>query len=251
MTRDSFDHPSVNAYTCFNVTQWSLIMEAKGKSSPQQLEALNQLCQTYRPAVLAYVRRRGYRHEQAEDLTQDFFQHLLGKKAFTSVDRAKGKFRSFLLASLRHFMANEWDKQHAAKRGGDIPHVPLQATGPDGTPGPEPADPFTPDQHWDRAWAATVTDKAWQQLKGEYAARGQEKVFEALQTYSMNPGNRPTYAALAARLEMTEAAVKMAAGRLSQRLRELIEQVIAATVNSDEQLQEELRHLREVWRGGS
>jgi RNA polymerase sigma-70 factor (ECF subfamily) len=246
MSNPDPDHTTTGVPAWLMATQWSVVSEAREKSSPRQMEALDKLCRTYRPAVLSYTRRRGFRPEEAEDITQDFFHRLVEKKSLSQVEKGKGRFRSFLLASLRNFLANEWDKRHADKRGNGREAVPLEATNPDGSPGPEPADTDAPDKNWDHEWALTVLQGAWDRLQAEYKERGREKEYAALQPYLTEGQEMPTYAVMANRLETTEGAVKMEIKRMRERYGQLIREVIADSLSSRDQLEDELKHLMQA-----
>lgn len=194
----------------------------------------------YWPPLYAYLRREGHAPERAEDLTQEFFARLLEKHGLKSVDADKGKFRSFLLASLKHFLANEWDKQRALKRGGGVRTLSLSAEEAESRCGLEPADGRSPEQIFNRQWALTVLQAVIARLREEFADK--RPLFDALQgtlTGELEEG----YSAIAARLSMTEGALQVAAHRLRKRYRELLREEIAQTVADPAMIDEEMRDL--------
>jgi RNA polymerase sigma factor (sigma-70 family) len=223
----------------FVTTRWTIVLTA-GRTDTQAHAALEKLCQTYWYTLYAYVRRQGHSPEDAQDLTQEFFTKLIAKNYVRDVDRSKGKFRSFLLASLKHFLANEWDKSRAQKRGGGQTIVSLDA---ETRYRLEPADVVSADKIFERRWALTLLDEVLKRLRDEYAADGKVKLFEQLkETLTGERGTIP-YAKLGDRLGMTEGAVKVAVHRLRQRYRETLRAEIAETVSGPEEVDEELRHL--------
>jgi RNA polymerase sigma factor (sigma-70 family) len=227
----------------FETTHWSLVILAGRGDSAEARDALDALCRTYWRPIHAYVRRQGYPPDVAQDLTQEFFTRLLASRDLAEVDRAKGRFRSFLLASLRHFLANDWDRTQALKRGGGVEHVPWdpEATVARGTP--EPADTLTPERVFERQWALTVLDGALGRLQREYAADGKAALFDALKGTLV--GERPAthYRQIGADLGMSEGAVKVAAHRLRARYRDDVRSSIARTVETGAQVDEEIRQL--------
>ncbi len=190
---------------------------------------MGELASLYWFPLYAYVRRKGNPPAQAEDFVQGFFTHLLEKDSLETVDPAKGKFRSFLLASLNHYLANEWDKQRAAKRGGGKKIVPLNGADAEARYAAEPVDEMTPERLFERRWALAVLDQVLKRLRDDYHARDQDKIFAALEHLLIGQDGS-TYPDIAARLNMTEAAVKVAAHRLRRRYRELLRDEIAQTV---------------------
>ena len=226
----------------FPATHWSLVLRAGGDDTRSR-EALARLCQTYWYPLYAFVRRHGHGPEDAQDLTQGFFAHLLENHALATVDRARGLFRSFLLASLRNFMANEWDHAQAQKRGGGKAHVPLDTTSAETRYGREPADPASPDKVFERNWALTLLEHVLERLRAEQAAAGKGAQFEQLQDCLMGSSDAPRYAVLAGRIGLHEEAVRMAVSRLRRRYRELLRDEIAQTVSSAAEVEEEIRHL--------
>ncbi|MBI5386538.1 MAG: sigma-70 family RNA polymerase sigma factor [Verrucomicrobia bacterium] len=227
----------------FPTTHWSVIVQAGQHSTAEATAALEQLCRTYWYPLYAYVRRRGYGPEEAEDLTQEFFARLLQKEFLAGVAPDKGKFRSFLLASLNHFLANEWARAQTAKRGGGREWVSLDDTEYEHRYALEPASETTPEKLFERQWALTLLDQALQRLRQESVAAGKAAQFDRLKGFLSSEGSEPSYAGLAAEWQMTPNAVAAAVYRLRQRYRECVREEIAQTVAGPEELEEELRHL--------
>jgi RNA polymerase sigma-70 factor (ECF subfamily) len=227
----------------FAPTRWSVVLAAGRSDTTHAHAALEKLCRIYWPPIYAFVRRQGHSPHDAQDLTQEFFARLLGKNYLADVDRAKGKFRSFLLASLKHFLANEWDKAKAQKRGGGKVFVPIDAQDAETKFGIDPADSQSADKIFDRRWALTLLEQVLQRLRNEFIADGKEKSFEQLKPTLTEPSRAISYAEIAARLGTSEGAVKVAVHRLRQRYRELIRAEIAETVSSSAEVEDELRNL--------
>jgi RNA polymerase sigma-70 factor (ECF subfamily) len=227
----------------FVTTHWSLVLSAQDKASPQSAEALSKLCRAYWYPLYAYVRRLGHGPHDAEDLTQEFFARLLAKDYLSAADREKGRFRTFLLVALKRFMANEWDRQHAGKRGGFSPIVSIDQELAESHFASEPAHDLQPDVLFDRQWASTLLERTMARLQKEYLATGRAKLFEHLRSCFARDESALAYAEIAARLNLTEAAVKMAVQRLRARYREILRDEIAETVASAAEVEEEIRHL--------
>jgi DNA-directed RNA polymerase specialized sigma24 family protein len=229
----------------FATTRWSLVIAAGADhASPGVHDALAMLCETYWYPLYASLRGRGYSIDDAQDLTQAFFARVIEKQALRSADPARGRFRSFLLASLKNFAANERDRAMADKRGGVLPLLPLEIAGAEGRLALEPPTEDTPERVFDRRWALTLLDRVMSRLHAEAVGRGDRAVtFDRLKPYLT--GDRPqlSYAQTAADLEMSEGAVKVAVHRLRRRFRDLIRDEIAQTVSSPEEIEDELRHL--------
>lgn len=224
----------------FAATRWTVVLAAGRETSPQAGRALEELCRTYWYPLYAYVRRRGFEAHEAEDLTQEFFARLLAKNYLVDVDREKGKFRSFLLASLKHFLANEWDRAQAKKRGGGHTIISLDA---ETRYRQEPKDELSADKLLDRQWAIALLDQVLARLGAEYAEAGKSEVFEQLKDSLTGTRDSIPYAAIAAKLDTTEGAVKVAVHRLRQRYRKLLREEIAHTVASPAEIDDEIRHL--------
>jgi RNA polymerase sigma factor (sigma-70 family) len=224
----------------FAVTRWSVVLAARG-DEPAAREAMEYLCTNYWYPLYAFVRRRRHDPHDAHDLTQAFFARLLEKGWLDGVAREKGKFRSFLLAAMKHFLANERDRDRAIKRGGGRAIISLDAQTAESRYATEPQDGATPEKIFDRRWALTLLEQVLSRLRVEMAAGGKEALFEELK--ATLAGEQSAYARIGQRLGMTEGAVKVAAHRLRQRYRELIRDEIGQTVDNEKDIDEELRDL--------
>jgi len=227
----------------FATTHWSVVLSAQDRDSPRSAEALETLCRAYWYPLYAYARRAGHSPADAEDLTQGFFARLLEKDYLQSAAREKGRFRSFLLMALKRFLANEWDRQHAQKRGGFAPMVAIDQALAESRFGSEPAHSLQPDVLFERQWAMTLLDRTMAGLQEEYQSTGRARLFECLRSCLAKDESALPYAEIAVRLNLTEAAVKMAVQRLRARYREILRAEIADTVSSPEEIEEEIRHL--------
>ncbi|HEV7406387.1 MAG TPA: ECF-type sigma factor [Chthoniobacteraceae bacterium] len=225
----------------FATTRWSVVLGARD-GSPAGDDALAKLCRTYWYPLYAFVRRQGHGAHDAQDLTQGFFARLLEKKDLAAVDRSKGKFRSFLLASMKHFLANEWDRARAQKRGGGLALISIDDAEAEGRYAHEAAEQSTAEQLFDRRWALTLLDQVLARLEAEMAAAGKRATFDALK-FSLTGGQAAAYEEIAHRLGTTEGALKVAIHRLRDRYRTLLREEIADTVGSAADVDEELRHL--------
>jgi len=227
----------------FVTTHWSVVLRAGRSDTTRARDALANLCQIYWYPLYAYVRRRGHSPEDAQDLTQEFFARLLERNWLGHADQQKGRFRSFLLSAMNHFLADEWDRARAQKRGGGAMLVPFQFNTAETRYGHEPSDDVTPEQNYERRWALTVLDKVLQRLRAEYEQEDRADFFAALHPSLVGEGVDQPYAELAVKLGVTEGAVKTAAYRLRQRFRQLLRDEIAQTVAEPGEVDEELRHL--------
>jgi RNA polymerase sigma-70 factor (ECF subfamily) len=206
------------------------------------------LCQTYWYPLYAYCRRCGCSPQDAEDLTQEFFARLLEHNWVAKADPNRGRFRSFLLSSMKHFMANEWNKARMQKRGGGRPILSLDDDSAEGRYRLEPKEKTTPESLFERRWALTLLDAALAQLEEEY--RDKQAWMQAMRPALTAEKGALNYAALAARMGTTEATARVAVHRLRQRYRHLIRAAVAATVASTEDVEAEMRHLFEVLTAG-
>jgi DNA-directed RNA polymerase specialized sigma24 family protein len=227
----------------FLTTHWSVVLSARDKDSPRSAAALEALCRTYWYPLYAYLRRQGRAPYDAQDLTQGFFARLLQKDYLQVAAREKGKFRTFLLVALKRFLANEWDREHALKRGGFAQVVSIDQEVAESRFAAEPSHHAQPDVLFDRQWALTLLERTMAQLKEEYVASGRAKLFEYLQSCLAREESALPYAEIAARLNLTQAAVKMAIHRLRARYREILRTEIAHTVSSPGEVEEEIRLL--------
>jgi RNA polymerase sigma factor (sigma-70 family) len=229
----------------FVATRWTMVLAAAGGDvSPDASKAMAELCRVYWYPLYAYVRRRGYDTHEAEDLTQEFFLRLLAKNYLAGVDRQKGKFRAFLLASLQHFLANEWDRSQAQKRGGGQSVIRLDTLDAESRYSLEPAHNLTPERLFERQWALTVLERVLARLQAEaFALNGEPTTFHLLKQFLTGSGASSGYAQVAAELGKTEGAVKVAVYRLRRRYRNLLQDEIAQTVASPEEIDDEIRYL--------
>lgn len=211
--------------------------------TPGAQAALEKLCRTYWYPLYSYVRRRGHSPEDAQDLTQEFFSRLLQRNWVGSADQQKGRFRSFLLSAMNHFLADEWDKARAQKRGGGLTPVPLQFDTAETRYGLEAADPLTPEQNYERRWALTLLEKVLGRLRQEYQSQHREDLFTALHPCLTGDRTSQPYAELGPKLGLSEGGVKAAVHRLRQHYRQLLREEIAQTVATPEEVDEELRHM--------
>ena len=219
------------------------MVSAGGNETTHARNALEQLCRAYWFPIYAFVRRQGHNPHDAQDLTQEFFARLLEKKSLAGADPSKGRFRSFLLASLKHFLANEWDKAKAQKRGGGQVMIPIDIKSAENSGGFEPADNLTAEKIFERRWALTLLEQVLRRLRAEYVRDDREKLFEQLKPTLTEVSRSVRYTEIAARLGTSEGAVKVAVHRLRQRYRELLRAEIADTVASPGEVEDEIRNL--------
>jgi len=224
-------------------THWSVVLSAQGRDPVRLAEALEILCRTYWYPLYAYARRMGHSPADAEDLTQGFFARLLQKDFLGSAAREKGRFRTFLLTALKRFMANEWDRQHAQKRGGFAVAIPIDQELAETRFSAEGAHNLAPDLLCDRHWAQTLLENTMGGLEREYLESGRAKLFEYLRDCLAREESAMPYAEIARRLNLTEPAVKMAVQRMRSRYREILREQIVQTVSKPEEVEEELRQL--------
>jgi RNA polymerase sigma factor (sigma-70 family) len=234
----SNDQRAVN----FRTTHWSVVLEAG--TAPQGARAMETLCRTYWYPLYAFVRRRGHRDQEAQDLTQEFFMRLLDGETLRSVHPTKGRFRGFLVAAMRHFLANQWRNAHRLKRGGDRWFLSWEELKPEERYGLEPEIEGSPEAIYDRA--QTLAAYALNCLRSEMESEGNGARFEALRGYLEADAAPSTYADMAAQLRLSEPALKSAIHRLRRRYAEFVRQEIAHTVNSPDEVEEEIRRLIEL-----
>ena len=243
MSDASLEHTPDDPGKWFATTHWSVVMAAGATASPRAAEALEQLCRTYWYPLYAYVRRQGQGVEDARDLTQAFFAHFLARNQFRHADPERGKFRSFLLTSLKYFLAHEWERTRAAKRGGKHTFISTEVLDAESRYKQEPASDLTPDKVFEQRWALTLFQKALGRLRDEYTTEGKTQHFEELKNFLTEPPAEGAYAAVAARLGLSNNAVATAVRRLRQQYGELVREEIAHTVARPEEVQDELRYL--------
>ncbi len=227
----------------FATTSWTVIAAAQEPDSAAAREALAALCETYWYPIYAFVRRQGHSATDAEDLTQAFFTRLLEKDFLAAVDRGKGRFRSFLLAACRHFLANERDRALAWKRGGRCRTVQLDPAAAEARYSGEASSAAAPDRLFDRRWALALLDRVLDRLRADWAARGKTTAFEQLRVCLLGEPDAVPYARLANVTGMSVGAARVAVHRLRQQFRELLRAEIGRTVDGPEQVEEEIRDL--------
>ena len=226
----------------FTTTHWSVVLQAQGES-PAAQAALEKLCRTYWWPLYGYVRRQGYNPEEAQDLTQSFFALLLERKDFDAVRREKGRLRSYLLTSLKNFLAKARRRELAVKRGEGQALVPLDELLARERADLEPADTLSADRIYERRWALTLLEQALGRLEEEYRVAGNAPLFEKLKQTLTDEPSRPSQAEIAQGMSMSENAVKQAFYRLRQRYRLLLREEIAHTVVMPGDVEDELRHF--------
>ena len=237
------ERPAQGPTAQFKPTHWSVVLTAAQGESPQAAEALERLCRTYWYPLYAYIRRKGYEVEEAQDLTQEFFMRLLQHEFLRRADPAKGKFRSFLLGALEHFLAKEWRRTHRQKRGGGRNVLSLDARDAENRYQLEPFHELTAERIYNQTWALTLLGQAMTELESECVKAGKGRLFQELKSRLDDSGDGSPYAEVAARLGLGQGAVRMAAHRLRQRYGELLRAEIAQTVARPEEVDEEIRFL--------
>ncbi len=244
MSNDAFHAPT--GAQGFATTHWSVVVAARNGDSPGAAEAMNELCRAYWPPLYAYIRRQGHDIAEAQDLTQEFFARLLERDYLARFDQERGKFRSFLLAFVKHFLSEQREKAGAQKRGGGRALLSLDAA--EGEEGyvSEPVDELTPDQIFERRWVQTLLQRAVDRLAAEYVRADKAALFDALKDFQPRQSGSLTFAQIGNQLGATEAAVKSAMQRMRQRHREILREEIAQTITSPAEIEEEIRHMREV-----
>jgi RNA polymerase sigma factor (sigma-70 family) len=229
--------------TEFTTTHWSVVLAARDSGCAPAQEALETLCRAYWYPLYAYVRHRGCAPHDAEDLTQAFFAHLLSQDFLRHVAPEKGRFRSFLLASLKRFMADQWRRDHALKRGGPGRAWSLDQQDAESRYRLEPTEVNDPERLYERRWALTLLERVLEQLEGEFVRAGKRTLFAQLQPFLTGEKAGQTYAEIGASLGMTEGAIKMTVSRMRERLRLRFRQEIENTVATPTEADEEIRHL--------
>jgi RNA polymerase sigma factor (sigma-70 family) len=226
----------------FATTRWSVVLEAGRGSGKRSREALARLCETYWYPLYSYTRRWGHDADKAQELTQEFFTRLIEKQDLGKVDPARGRFRSFLLAAMKHFLLNERDREQAAKRNYGQAPMPMEFETAEGRFRLEPADHATPERAFERQWALTVLDRTLHRLRTEHEKAGKGAQFEHLKD-ALTGEKSASYAQLAAKIQMTEGAVKVAVHRMRRRFGELLREEIAETVADPQEVDDEIRYL--------
>ena len=226
----------------FGTTRWSLVLSAGRRTDARSAEALASLCEIYWDPVYSFIRRQGYGPEESADLTQEFFARVLEKNYFEAADPARGHFRGFLCASVRHFLSNEQDRARTLKRGGGRPAISLDLRDAEGRYEIDPADTLTPEKLFDRRWARLLIGRVLGRLRDEHAAAGKADAFERLKRYLTGDDAVP-YAEAAIALGTSEGAVKVAVHRLRRRFRDTLVEEIADTVSDPADVNAEMEHL--------
>ncbi len=242
VTSLSATSPTSAGPAAFTTTHWSVVLEARGES-PAAQQALERLCRIYWRPIYGFIRRQGANPEEAKDLTQGFFALILERKDFQSVRQEKGRLRSFLLASLKHFMANERRDAATIKRGGGRTLIPLDWIEPEDFTEFDRSDMLSADLLYDRKWAFIVLDRVFARLREESQASANAPLLERLNTLLSDEPDRPSQADIAREFGMTENAVKQAFYRLRQSYRQLLREEVAHTVATPAEIEDELRHL--------
>ncbi|MCX6929466.1 MAG: sigma-70 family RNA polymerase sigma factor [Verrucomicrobia bacterium] len=243
MGRETTEAPGEVGQPLFATTHWSVVLAAAHEEIPEAAAALERLCRTYWYPLYAYVRRQGYEVADAQDLTQGFFAHILPRGFLKRASPAKGKFRSFVLGALKYFLADEWAKLQAQKRGGGLAPVFLDAQTAEARYRLEPVDLMDAERLFERRCATALLDRVLERLEEEYSTSGRKSVFEQLRGCLLGEKSSATYAEIAAASQMTEGAVKVAVHRLRQRYRELFREEVAQTVEEPSEVNDEVRHL--------
>lgn len=235
--------PQQSGPRIFATTHWSVVLAAGHESSTNASAALETLCRAYWYPLYVYVRRKGHSPDDARDLTQEFFAQLISKEHLRLADRQKGKFRTFLLAMLDHFLAREWNRAHRQKRGGEYQFISLDQHSPEERYRLEPADNDTPEKKFLRQWALTVLKQTMTALERECEANGKRALFSEAKNLLSGERDPQVYVSISQRLGMAQGAARVAVHRLRQRYGELLRREIAQTVETQAEVDEEMRCL--------
>jgi RNA polymerase sigma factor (sigma-70 family) len=246
---ESKHKPAGGTAASFETTHWSVVLAAHAEDPARAREALEKLCTVYWYPLYAFLRRRGCQPADAEDLVQGFIEHLLERQFFQDANPNKGRFRSYLLASLNHYQSDATERAARLKRRAGQPLISLDAMAAEGRYALEPADPSTPEQLFDRRWALTLLDTVLQHLEAEAVESGRETLFRQIKGLLLGDRGGMPYAELAPKLGMSEGALTVSIHRLRRRYRELVREEIAHTVSSPVEVDEEMRHLFQVLGG--
>jgi DNA-directed RNA polymerase specialized sigma24 family protein len=230
----------------FATTHWSVVAQSALTDAPEAENALAALCEMYWPPIYSFVRRRGYAPPDAQDLTQSFFAYFLRTKAYARTDQLQGKFRCFLLASVKNFLANDWDREQAIRRGGDYQFVSLDQKTAEALYDAAGALDSTAERLFDSRWAKRLAGSALNSLRDELRAEGKLELFEQLKAFLAGDSVIPSYGEASARMGLARATVKTHVHRLRQRYREIVRREIARTVSSPHEVDDELHYLYNV-----
>ncbi len=232
----------------FEETAWSVVLAAGATSGPRAHIALTQLCRAYWPPIYGYLRRRGYNRENAQDLTQSFFQHILEEETLCRASRARGRFRSFLLGALGRCLADEQAQKHALKRGGGVAFISMDELVAEELHHQRlTTTELTPDEALDARWASILLDRALQQVRAEFVAEGKAATFETLSPFLARDKPDLSYAEVAQRLGLALGAVKTHIHRLRRQFASAVRHEILQTVSAPHEVDDELRQLRSVF----
>ena len=248
-TSELYENAALARGQSFATTHWSVVLAAGDTASPHAAEALEQLCRTYWYPLYAYVRRSGHSPPDAEDLTQAFFARLLEKRRLKSAKRERGKFRTFLLTSLKHFLTNEWHRARAVKRGAGAPHFHFDAVEAENLYLLEPTHDLTAEKLYELNWATALLERVRARVRQEYVAEGKQERFEAAEQFLPGEQSTRTYTEAAQQLGIPEGTFKSDVHRLKQRYGELLRAEITHTVARSADIADELRHLMKVLSG--
>ena len=252
MPASHHDRSAISTEAAFVTTHWSMVLRASSHPSSQSLGALEKLCRAYWYPLYAYVRRQGHDAHEAQDLTQEFFSRLLQDNSLASVQPSKGRFRSFLIASLNHYLANDWKHSQRQKRGGGHIHFSLDEETAEDRFRHEPADHFTPEKAFERRWAETLLQGVLDRLRDEWegkAAGAATCRFDDVKPFLLDGKEAAPFADAARHLGITEASLKWAVHKLRKRYGEMFREEIAHTVSGGDQIDDEIRHLFLVMSG--
>ena len=243
MIPGSYKPAEPSSQQSFVTTHWSVVLAARAPDAPQAAAALAELCRTYWYPLYAFVRRKGHSPPDAQDLTQAFFARLLEKNYVAQADRERGRFRTYLLAALSHFLADEWDKTQRLKRGGGLEIISFDAASAEERYRLEPVEQFDAAKLYERRWVTTLFDKVLARMEEEFRDSGKGRLFEGLKSSLIAEDSGVSYAQLGAPLGLKEDAVKQAVHRMRRRYRELFREEIAQTVVGPGEVEDELKHL--------
>jgi RNA polymerase sigma factor (sigma-70 family) len=233
----------------FRTTHWTAVLSARDGQSPEAQAALDGLCRTYWPPLYSYIRQRGHSPHEAKDLTQEFFARFLEKEYLQHLKDRRGKFRSFLLTLVKHFLSDQFDRSRAQKRGGGRVGISLDEFSAEERLLIEPANSLTPEYEYDRRWAKILIENAYERLKKEYSENGNAGLFDRLKEISAGMPRSETYEQLGSQIGLSEAAVKSAVHRMRQRHREILREEIEKTVHTKADLEDEVRHFIHILSG--
>lgn len=235
--------PLINDDQWFATTHWSVVLAARHRDSPEAQAALDKLCQRYWRPIYAFIRRRGHKLEDSQDLTQEFFARFIEKDYVHAADSSKGRFRTLLLTAVSRFLVNEWERSQTQKRGGKVVHFSLEDCMAQEGGWLEPAESSTPETIYQRSWAESLLKSVLDRLRAEMASDGKRERFELLKPFLAGEKDVPSGSELATRLGVTESTVYSLVHRLRQRFSALLREEVAHTVDSPQEIEDELRHL--------